>query len=738
MHIFVTIESMRRAASLVLLFFLVAISVHSQAIHYAPERKIWLLNTAHSSYAIGVSPEGQLQSLYWGGPLWRLDDIAAAGQHRDLSSFDPHQMLENEEYAGWGGPRFYEAALKIMRANGNRDLVLRYQSHHLAQNDLDIVTKDIRDDIEVTLHYRVYPEEGIIRRHSTIRNRTKEPVTVESAQSATWYLPPGDGYHLSYLSGRWAAETQINREPIHEGMKVIESRLGHTGHNFNPWFAVDGGEADEEHGSVWFGALAWSGNWRISVEQTPYQQVRVTGGLNTFDFSYPLKPGEALDTPEFYGGFSANGFGEASRLLHDLERTDIEPHGAKARVRPVLYNSWEATEFNVNEQGQKALAEKAAKLGVELFVMDDGWFGKRNTDRAGLGDWFVNKDKFPNGLNPLIDYVNKLGMDFGLWVEPEMVNPDSDLYRAHPDWVMNFPGRPRSELRNQLVLNLARPEVRDYIYSVLDKLASDYKIKYFKWDMNRIFSEPGWPEESPAEQRKLWVQYVRNLYDIIDRLRAKHPNLEIESCSGGGGRVDLEILKRVEEVWPSDNTEAFDRLRIQEGFSQAYAAKFMSAWVTDVPNMNGRSTPLKYRFLVAMQGALGIGANLNKWMDDDTKLATDMVALDKRIRNTVQEGSLYRLLSPRTSGVTANQYLSKDGKEGVLFAFRHSQQYRTEVPPIGLQGLDPRGVYKLESIDGKLANKQSEMSGAYLAQYGLQLKLAGDYDSTAVLLHRVQ
>ena len=728
---------MRRAASLVL-FFLAAISVHSQAIHYAPERKIWLLNTAHSSYAIGVSSEGQLQNLYWGGPLWRADDVMTAVQGRDLSSFDPHQMLENEEYAGWGGPRFYEGALKIVRANGNRDLVLHYQSHRIAQSNLDIVMKDIRDDIEVTLHYRVYPEEGIIQRHSTIRNKTKEPITVESAQSATWHMPPGDGYRLSYLSGRWAAETQINREPIHEGIKVIESRLGHTGHNFNPWFAVDSGDASEEHGSVWFGTLAWSGNWRISVEQTPYQQVRVTGGLNPFDFSYPLKPGEALDSTEFYGGFAANGFGEASRLLHNLELADIEPHGAKARVRPVLYNSWEATEFNVNEQGQKALAEKAAKLGVELFVMDDGWFGKRNNDRAGLGDWFVNKDKFPNGLNPLIDYVNKLGMDFGLWVEPEMVNPDSDLYRAHPDWVMNFPGRPRSELRNQLVLNLARPDVRDYIYSVLDKLASDSKIKYFKWDMNRIFSEPGWPEEAPAEQRKLWVQYVRNLYDIIDRLRAKHPNLEIESCSGGGGRVDLEILKRVEEVWPSDNTEAFDRLRIQEGFSQSYAAKFMSAWVTDVPNMNGRSTPLKYRFLVAMQGALGIGANLNKWTDDDTKLATDMVTLDKRIRNTVQEGSLYRLLSPRTSDVTANQYMSKDGKEGVLFAFRRSQQYQTQVPPIGLQGLDLRGVYKLESIDGKLANKQSEMSGAYLAQYGLQLNLTGDYDSTAVLLHRVQ
>ena len=255
-------------------------------------------------------------------------------------------------------------------------------------------------------------------------------------------------------------------------------------------------------------------------------------------------------------------------------------------------------------------------------------------------------------------------MDFGLWVEPEMVNANSDLYRAHPDWVMNFPGRPRSELRNQMVLNLARADVKEYIFGVLDKLATENNIRYFKWDMNRPFSEPGWPEAAPADERKLWVEYDRNLYEILDRLRAKHPKLEIESCSGGGGRVDLEILRRVEEVWASDNTEAFDRLRIQEGFSQAYTAKIMSAWVTDVPNQNGRSTSLAYRFLVAMQGALGIGSNLNSFSAKDTDLATRMIATYKRIRATVQGGDLYRLLSPRTEDLTANEYVAADGEQG--------------------------------------------------------------------------
>ena len=725
---------MRRIASLLLL---AAAGLSAQAIQYVESRKIWLITTHDSSYAMGVDPNGTLQHLYWGAPLWRADDVPAAAVRRELSSFDPPAMLQREEFPAWGGTRYYEPALKVTRADGNRDVVLRYESQQIHDNSLDITLKDIRDDIQVVLHYRVYPDHGILERSATVQNKTAKPLMVESAQSATWNLPAGEGYQLTYLTGRWAAETQVNHEAIHQGMKVLESRKGHTSHNINPWFAIDAGDAGEEHGSVWFGALAWSGNWRITVEQTPYQQVRVTGGLNTFDFAYPLKPGETLDTPAFYAGYSAKGFGAASRLLHRFEREQIAPGGLSSRTRPVLYNSWEATNFNVNEAGQKLLATTAAKLGVELFVVDDGWFGKRNNDRAGLGDWTVNPQKFPEGLKGLIDHVNGLGMDFGLWVEPEMVNADSDLYRKHPDWVIHFPDRPRSELRNQMVLNLARNDVKDYVFGFLDKLASENNIKYFKWDMNRPLSEPGWEDEPVADQRKLWVEYVRNLYDILDRLRAKHPKLEIESCSGGGGRVDLGILRRVDEVWASDNTEAFDRLGIQEGFTQAYAPKFMSAWVTDVPNMNRRTTPLQYRFLVAMQGALGIGANLNKFSTDDVAMATKMVALYKRIRPTVQLGDLYRLYSPRAGDITANQYVAADGKQSVVFAFRHSQEYSTAPPAIRLQGLDERALYRLESVDGKLVERQPQLSGAYLMQAGLNVNLRGDFDSTAVILEKV-
>ena len=705
---------------------------------YLPDLKVWVLTTDRTSYLIGLNERNELQSLYWGEKLASGRDVFAAHSRPEHASFDSSETMTNNEYPGWGGRYYDEPALKVTLADGDRDLVLKYASHEIHGDTLVIRLKDIEYDLFVDLTYEVFPKEDIIRKQAEIENHTPQVVTLESAQSGVWHVPAGVGYRLTYLTGRWAGETQVIREPINPGMKVLESRRGNTSHSLNPWFAIDErGEADEKQGRVWFGALGWSGNWKLVVEDTPAaHQVRVTGGYNNFDFSWPLKPGESLSTPPYYGGFSGAGFGEASRLLHRFERDEILPDHAQPHVRPVLYNSWEATEFNVNEEGQKVLAEKAARLGVELFVMDDGWFGQRHNDHAGLGDWYVNPQKFPNGLQPLISYVNGLGMNFGLWFEPEMVNPDSDLYRKHPDWAMNFPGRPRSEARNQLVLNMARDDVKEYIFGVLDKMLSENNIKYIKWDMNRHFSEPGWPEVPVAEQKEIWVKYVRNVYEIIDRLRSKHPGLEIEACSGGGGRVDLGILKRVDEVWTSDNTEAFDRLRIQEGFSFAYTPKIMSAWVTDVPNLNGRSTPLKFRFLVAMQGALGIGANLNHWSAEDSSLATQMVSTYKSIRQTEQEGSLYRLFSPREGNLAANEYVSSDSKQAALFAFLHSQQFLWPAPTIYLRGLDENALYRIRTIDDKLVEKQESVSGSFLMHHGLNLNLRGDYDSTLIVLEK--
>ncbi len=405
----------------------------------------------------------------------------------------------------------------------------------------------------------------------------------------------------------------------------------------------------------------------------------------------------------------------------------------------MIYNSWEATEFNVDEPGQVALAEKAASIGVDRFVMDDGWFGQRKNDHAGLGDWYVNKEKFPNGLKPLIDRVHALGMDFGLWVEPEMVNPDSDLYRKHPDWVLNFPGRPRSESRNQLILNLARPDVRDYVFGFLDKILNENDIAFLKWDYNRNFSEPGWDQVPVDEQKRVYVEFIRNVYSILAELRRKHPKIEIESCSGGGGRVDLGILRYADEVWTSDNTDPFDRLAMQDGFTYAYTPQIMMAWVTDSPHwLNGRSTSLAYRLLSSMQGSLGIGANLNKWSAEDFATAKRLIASYHQVQRTIVQGELYRLISPRNdSEFSSTETVSADKSQAAVFAFSHSTQKGRGFPLLQLQGLDPAAEYKLSWIEGKSwPGTPARASGGWWMNHGIQLELRGDFQAAAFRLDR--
>ncbi len=712
---------------------------HARAdIQYSADRKVWVLQAGDATYSFGVNERGELQAIFWGGKVGREADFSAARGRGAVAAFDLSTTTTPQEYPGWGAGLFTEPALKATYADGNRDVVLHFAQQHIEGDTLDITLKDIVSDLQIHLYYRIFPANNIIERWSRIENHTNQAIVLESAQSAAWTLPRGEGYGWHYLTGRWAAEWQLRSEPIQTGAKVIESRRGSTSHQASPWFAIDRpGQTTEESGPVWFGALGWSGSWRITVEQSAMQQVRVTGGFNPFDFGYHLKPGEELETPPFYAGFTDGGLGQASRLLHRFELQSILPGGENAVLRPVLYNSWEATEFNVDEAGQIALAERAGKLGVERFVIDDGWFGQRKTDTAGLGDWYVNKEKFPHGLKPVIDKAHALGMDFGIWVEPEMVNPDSDLYRKHPDWAMNFPGRPRTQARQQLLLNLAREDVKEYTFHWLDDLVSNNDIAFLKWDYNRNWSEPGWDEMAPEDQKKISVQFVRNLYEILDRLRAKHPKLEIESCSGGGGRVDLGILRRTDEVWPSDNTDALDRLILQDGFSQAYTPAVMMAWVTDVPSgINKRSTPLKFRFMVAMSGSLGLGSNLNKWTPEEMQLATRYVAYYKKIRATVQRGALYRLIAPEGSEYSALQYVSTDGKQSVLFAYLHSQQFGTPFPTVYLRGLDENATYKVEAVDPGQAPQIATATGGYLMHHGIDLNLRGDYDSTSLFLEK--
>ncbi len=704
-------------------------------ITYDASSRCWILQMEASTYCIGLSEDtSSLQHLYWGPRI--ASAVASEMAHAPgpfMVPFESPTGISREEYAPWGEMRFSEPSLKVEYADGTRVIEWVFEEHGVdrtAENQtLWLRFRDRAYPLTVTLYYRIHEGHDVIERWVRLENSGGNgPVTIEQALSADWRPPRRERYRLTYLYGQHVQETQVAQVMLAPGKVVLESRRGATSHQFNPWVALDPDAcATEESGEVWSAALAWSGSWKIVVETTPYGEVHCAGGVNDFDFRYRLDESARLELPAFVGLYSNKGFGGVSRGWHAYEREQVFPEAPDA-VRPVLYNSWEATAFAVNERNQMELAEKAAELGVEVFVIDDGWFGARNDEHAGLGDWTVNPEKFPHGLTPLIARVNALGMRFGLWVEPEMVNPDSDLYRTHPDWVYHFRQRSRTQGRNQLVLNLAREDVRAWMLATLDSLLSEHHIEFVKWDMNRHISEPGWPDEADRNPGRVWLDHVRNLYGVIDELRRRHPHVAFESCAGGGGRVDLGILSRVEQVWPSDNTDAFDRLRIQEGFSYAYAPRVMMCWVTDCPNyVTKRTVPLRYRFHVAMAGSLGIGGDLSRWTPQELEEARGFIATYKRVRQVIQNGLLYRLHSPRAGRVAASQYVARDGSEVVVLVWGHSQQFGQTQLSLPLRGLEEAAHYA-DAVSGVT------YSGAYLAQKGLPVNLVGDFDSRMVHL----
>ena len=643
-------------------------------IHFDPETRTFNLLLGTSFYTFQADPDGCLVHLAWGPrPTPDADHRISRRSNPYVGTASFEGQLRPDELVTFGDTTYHEVGLKVSfpslgRPLGAgeaanlpiRDVRLRYVGHEMVgdarpglapahglptrdmspRQTLRVFLGDPVQPLRVTLCYRLTPEHDILERWTELENLGQEPITVENLAFASLHFPGGTT-ELTSVSGAWANEFNPQRERLPVGLRVIESRTLQTGHYANPFFLLNRpGQAWEETGTVYFGLLAYSGSWRMSFDHFSTHTVRFHGGYNPFDFELRLAPGERHVTPALVCGVSGEGWGGASRRAHRfaLERVLPDPPRPSA-YRPVLYNSWEATYFDLSVAGQIELARRAAAIGVELFCLDDGWFGARRSDHAGLGDWTVSPEVFPEGLEPLIEEVHKLGMQFGLWVEPEMVNPDSDLYRAHPEWVLHFPGRPRTEARNQLILDFARSEVVEHIFGVLDALMSRYRIDFFKWDMNRNSSEPG----SPAG-KAIWRKHVEGVYSIMDRLRSKYPGLDIQSCSGGGGRIDLGILARTDQVWTSDNTDALDRIRIQEGFGLAYPARAMEAWVTHEHNhQTGRVLPLSLRFDVAMRGTLGIGTSLNELSEDELAEYARYIAFYKRIRPVVQGGRLFRL-----------------------------------------------------------------------------------------------
>jgi alpha-galactosidase len=686
----------------------------------AENGRTWVLSGPTSSYAVHLTENDELLHLHWGPAIALADAEELAARPLPGSSSFESQLDGREEYPVEGGPRFARPALSV-RTPERRGTEWTFERYDTDGDELRLRFRDT--GLAITLHYRTRGD--VVERWTTLDNDGSEALELLRADSATWTLPEREGWQLSQLHGRWAAESRLVRSGLTYGEKVIGSRRGHTGHQHLPWVALDT-DATEERGEVYGCALGWSGSWRIAVAQLPDARVQITGGAGYDDSGLLLlAAGESFTTPVFAGLWSDAGFGGASRTWHTYQRTYVIPDADQDR--PVLYNSWEATQFDISEEQQGVLARRAAAAGVELFVVDDGWFGKRTSDRAGLGDWTPNPDRFPGGLKPLADYVHALGMQFGIWVEPEMVNADSDLYRAHPDWVQYQAGRKRTEFRNQLVLNLAREDVQEYLWERLDTLLTSAPIDYVKWDFNRCFTDAGWPGD--AYPQRLWVDHVRALYALFDRLREAHPGVAFESCSGGGGRIDLGIMSRTDQVWTSDNTDPLDRLAIQHGFSQIHPARVMAAWVTDSPNtqLNNRVSSLRFRFVSAMAGVLGVGGDLSEWTEEELAEARQWVDLYKEIRPLVQHGDLYRLRPP-SGGLSAVQYVR--GDETVVLALLQAQHYGEPLPALRLRGLDPTASY--ECLETGEVHR-----GGVLLHHGLRTGLRGDLDATVLRLRRI-
>lgn len=661
--------------------------------------RYWVLETAHSAYAFGLTPTtGALVHTHWGARLPDVGDYPPALDTQGYASFNGAGHLDCEEYpAHGGGLKYTEPCLKASFADGVRDLWLEFEYADVQGEQLVIALRDHRYKLQVDLVYEVFAEQDIIRRHAIIHNQGSEPVLLERHFSALWHLPYGDAYRLHHLTGRWNDEFEWRTDALTHGVKVLESRRLTTSHHHHPSFWLERGDADEDKGEVWFGTLAWSGNWKLCAEVTDFASTRLAIGINDWDSAWKLAPNERFITPHALAGYSAEGFGGASRRLHAYLRPRL-PH--PYMPRKVLFNSWEVSLFDVDVDSQKHYAELAAELGVELFVMDDGWFRGRHSDMAGLGDWTPDAHKFPHGLTPLIEHVKGLGMDFGLWVEPEMVNPDSDLYRQHPDWVLHYQGRPRTTARNQLILNLARQDVCDYVYAQMDALLSAHDIAFIKWDMNRNASEVGYGDLLPAprEAREIWVRYVQNLYAVWGKLAQKHPHVVWQSCSGGGGRADYGILAYADQIWVSDNTNPNRRLPMQEHFSHLFPPNIMEAWVTD---MGEDYLPLEFRFHVSMIGALGIGANITRWTASERASAKRLIAQYKHMRHLIERGTLYRLRSARQHTESALMLVSPQQDEGVLFVYRTYAPQPNNPSALYLRGLNPEARYHIEGLGTK-------------------------------------
>ncbi|MCK9281753.1 MAG: alpha-galactosidase [Melioribacteraceae bacterium] len=700
-----------------------------------------LINIAVKDFNLimGVNQNKKLYTYYLGAEL---------GDGNQLNRLNP-QFLE---YSAYGVKGITDPAIKAVHSDGNRSTDLYYVSHEVKQINKNITEYifSLIDGVypfEVKLHYKTYFNENIIEAFTEITNNEEDGVRLQNFASSQISFNKKE-YWLTNLYGAWGNEfhAEDNRLPV--GTTVLDSRVGHTSSLASPSFMISFDKpATETEGEVLIGSIAWSGNWKLNFNQNNDKRLTVTSGINDFDAEYLLDQGKTFTTPKFYFSITNKGKGEASRILHRFARRYIVPKSDE--VRPVVLNSWEAAYFDFTNPKLMTMVDAAAEIGVEMFVLDDGWFARkypRNNDRAGLGDWIVNYDKLEGGLQKIIDYTNSKGLKFGLWIEAEMVNPKSELYEAHPDWVISVPQRERTLGRTQLILDFSNPAVVENIYNQLDKILTENKgIEYIKWDYNRSVTEPGSPYLSVERQSEFWIRQIDGYYKLFDQLRAKYPNILWQSCSSGGGRTDYGALSRASEFWTSDNTDAYQRLFIQYGASLFYPANTMACHVSASPNhQTSRITPLKFRFDVAFSGRLGLELDPSKMTAEEKSYSKTKLEFYKGVREITQFGDLYRLASPYDSYFISNQYLSEDKSKGLVTAYLVNYFMGMNAQSVKLQGLTSDKKYKIYEPDDKSGNTAHlvENNGVYMGEYlmnkGITLKMNKIYDSAVILLEEAK
>lgn len=690
------------------------------------------ITTNSTQLVLQVKDNGRLYQTYLGARLaanTNLDDLCmpyVSPTSSSIKGFEVYPVMGTEDY--------YEPAFEVRHNDGNPTSVLSYVSHEQKQveggTETVIRLKDKLYPVNVTLHYVAYPKENIIKQWSEISHQEKSDITISRYASSMLYFEASK-YYLTEFSGDWAKEMQMKESELNYGKKMVDTRLGSRTNMFvEPFFEVGlDGKVRENDGKVIMGTIGWTGNYRFTFEVDHNNALRIISGINPDASAYSLKKGQVFRTPDFYFTYSEKGVGEGSRnfqrwaLNHQLYKADED--------RLTLLNNWENTYFDFNEQKLTELIGEAKDLGVDMFLLDDGWFGNkypRKSDNAGLGDWEVTKDKLPNGIPYLVKTAQENGVAFGLWIEPEMVNPKSELAERHPEWILKLPNRETYYFRNQLVLDMSNPKVQDYVYGVVDKLMKENPtLKFFKWDCNSPITNV-YSYYEKQNQGNLYYDFVRGFYQVVERIHAQYPDLRMMLCSGGGGRCDYEALKYFTEYWCSDNTDPVERLFIQWGFSHFMPSKAMCAHVTE---WNSRAS-IKFRVDVAFACKLGFDIGMKKISDEDKKYCQNAIKEYNRLKPVIFSPELYRLVSPYEGQHCVLQRVSEDKSHALVLAYDIHPRYNENILPTKLQGLDADARYRVKEISmmpghgSWLPCNDKVYTGDYLMKVGIKVLSSND------------